>query len=179
MRHMKHKGKWILLLTFFLWISGMFVVLAEEETSSSVLDPLIYESLKFKKNTDYLHDGKKLELKNTLPQKQFNIYFDGRKQLPVRDDTSFLFQTSNRGEKSTVSARSQELKLFSVESYSTSLKTTQAPIQDGASSKLPMIIIGLLLITGIGSLLIFILPRLKNEEAAKPLQTKSIGNGGD
>ena len=42
-----------------------------------------------------------------------DIYFDGRKKLPNRGDTSYLFQTAERGEKSTVTAKSSELKLFS------------------------------------------------------------------
>lgn len=101
------------LLLLIVWSTAVQFVHAEEQVKD--LEPVIYEKLKFKKNTDYLHDEKKTEMKNTIPEKQFNIYFDGRKQLPNRSDTSSLFHTAKRGEISTVAVRSSELKLFSKE----------------------------------------------------------------
>ena len=170
---MKLKRNWLLIVSFFFmgFISGE--VHAEEGKSSSDLQPLEYESLKFKKNTDYLHDDKKIELKNTLPKKQFDIFFDGRQQLPDREDTSYLFQTSKRGEISTVSARSQELQLFSKEASSSVIQTSEM-IEEGTSSKLPMMIIFTLLILSIGSLFLFIVPKLlKNADSPRSIQTKS------
>jgi len=170
---MERKGKWLLIWMLFFWGVISIGVHAEEDNASSDLTPLIYESLKFKKNTDYLHDDKKLELKNTLPQKQFDIYFDGRQQLPNRDNPSYLFQTSVRGEKSTVSAKSKELQLFSEEKASSVIKTDDR-IEVGTASKLPMIIIITLLILSISTLFFFIIPRLmKNVDSPRSVQTKS------
>ena len=83
------------LFVLIIWFSAVQFVSAEEQVKD--LEPLIYEKLKFKKNTNYLHDEKKTEMKNTIPEKQFNIYFDGRKQLPNRGDTSFYFKPLSEG----------------------------------------------------------------------------------
>ena len=170
---MKLKRNWLLIWMISFLGAFSVEVHAEGDNPSSDLNPLEYESLKFKKNTDYLHDNKKIELKNTLPQKQFDIFFDGRQQLPDRGDTSYLFQTSKRGEISTVSARSQELQLFSKEASSSVIQASDT-IEEGSASKLPMIIIITLLIVSIGSLFLFMVPKLlKNVDSPRSVQTKS------
>ncbi|QTD39746.1 type VII secretion EssA family protein [Sporosarcina sp. Te-1] len=85
---------------------------ATAEDSIEELEPVLYEKLKFNKNTDYLHDAGKIEMKNTLPEKQFNLHFDGSRRLPIRGDSSYLFRSDVRSERSTVAARSEEIGLF-------------------------------------------------------------------
>lgn len=149
------------LLLLIIWLSAVPFVYAEEQFKD--LEPVIYEKLKFKKNTDYLHDGKKTEMKNTIPEKQFNIYFDGRKQLPNRGDISFLFQTAERGEISTVAAKSSELKLFLNEGIGDK-EFSASPIDKGKSADnitRTMILLAIIAI-GIAVLFIVFIPRLVN-----------------
>ena len=137
------------------------VVLAVEHKTVDELEPVIYEKLQFKKNTDYLHDGKKTEMKNTIPDKQFDIYFDGRKQLPNRSDTSFLFQTSARGEKSTVAAKSSELNLFMNESKGDKLLPDSAFLNnETATNKTRTMIFLAIIVMGMFALFIVVLPKL-------------------
>lgn len=153
------------------WLLAQTTVHANEEKSSKELEPVIYEKLKFKKNTDYLHDGKKTEMKNTIPEKQFNIYFDGRRQLPNRKDTSYLFQTSERGEISTVSAKTSDLKLFSngskgeKEQSSTSLN-----MEEPAGNKTRTMILLAIIAVGIVTLFMVFIPKMVNT----PTTNKSI-----
>lgn len=147
------------LLLLIVWLSAVPFVNAEEQVKD--LEPVIYEKLKFKKNTDYLHDGKKTEMKNTIPEKQFNIYFDGRKQLPNRADTSFLFQTAKRGEISTIAAKSSELKLFMNEGIGEK-EFSSSPIDNGktADNKARTMILLAIIAIGIAVLFIVFIPKL-------------------
>lgn len=147
------------LFVLIIWFSAVQFVSAEEQVKD--LEPLIYEKLKFKKNTDYLHDEKKTEMKNTIPEKQFNIYFDGRKQLPNRGDTSFLFQTAERGEISTVAAKSSELKLFSNEGIGDK-QFSASPIDVGksADNQIRTMILLAIIAIGIAVLFIVFIPKL-------------------
>ncbi len=150
----------ILLTSFFI---GGVAAVAETEGSSVKLAPLEYEKLKFEKNTDYLHDDQKTEMKNTFPTKQFDIYFDGRMQLPDRDDTSFLFQTSARGEKNTVEVKTSELQLFSIERKKENVSTPVPIVEEESSGNMTL----MLILTGVLALTIILLftlflPKLVN-----------------
>ena len=164
MKRMRVKSYFLLTLLVFMFIGNSFIVVAEEPKEAKDLDPLIYEKLEFKKNTDYLHDKQKTEMKNTIPKKQFDIYFDGRNKLPDKGDTSILFQTAERGEKSTVTAKSTELKLFSEsEKDITQADISGSKIEDETSSSNMRAIIFLVLIgMGILTLFVIFLPRLVN-----------------
>ncbi|GGA19261.1 type VII secretion EssA family protein [Psychrobacillus lasiicapitis] len=151
----------LVLLAFAVLFVDLQVVLAEEGKTIEELEPVIYEKLKFKKNTDYLHDGKKTEMKNTIPDKQFNIYFDGRRQLPNRSDTTFLFQTSARGEKSTVAAKSSELNLFMAESKNDmQLPDSYMDDRETATNKTRTLIFLAIIAIGLLALFIVVLPKL-------------------
>ncbi|WP_342601103.1 type VII secretion EssA family protein [Psychrobacillus sp. FSL H8-0483] len=166
---MKVKLPLLFSILFLILVGNGFVVFAEEPKKVEDLDPVIYEKLEFKKNTDYLHDKKKTEMKNTIPKKQVDIYFDGRKKLPNRGDTSYLFQTAERGEKSTVTAKSSELKLFS-EKDITLADESVSKIEEKSSSNSVRTIIFLGVI-GIGILTLFVifLPRLvSTSESTEP-----------
>ncbi|KQL36833.1 type VII secretion EssA family protein [Psychrobacillus sp. FJAT-21963] len=153
------------------WLLAQTTVHANEEKSSKELEPVIYEKLKFKKNTDYLHDGKKTEMKNTIPEKQFNIYFDGRRQLPNRKDTSYLFQTSERGEISTVSAKTSDLKLFSNESKGEKEQSgTSLNMEEPAGNKTRTMILLAIIAVGIVTLFMVFIPKMVNT----PTSNKSI-----
>lgn len=160
MKRMKVKSHLLFPIFLLILVGNSLVVFAEEPKKAEDLDPVIYEKLEFKKNTDYLHDKKKTEMKNTIPEKQIDIYFDGRKKLPNRGDTSYLFQTAERGEKSTVTAKSSELKLFS-EKGNTQADVLVSQIGEESSSNSVRTIIFFVLI-GIGILTLFVifLPRL-------------------
>ncbi|WP_144509670.1 type VII secretion protein EssA [Bacillus sp. FJAT-22090] len=148
-----------ILLLLIVWSTAVQFVHAEEQVKD--LEPVIYEKLKFKKNTDYLHDEKKTEMKNTIPEKQFTIYFDGRKQLPNRNDTSFLFQTDKRGEISTVAVRSSELKLFSNEGKGKKELST-SPLDEGeiANNRIRTMILLAIIAVGLVVLFIVFIPKL-------------------
>jgi len=108
-------------------------------------------------------------MKNTIPTKQFDIFFDGRNKLPNRGDTSYLFQTAERGEKSTVTAKSSELKLFA-EKDNTQANMSPSKIEEGSSSSNVRTIIFFVLI-GVGILTLFVifLPRLvSTSESTEP-----------
>lgn len=171
MKRMKVNPRLLFPILFLTLVGNGFVVLAEEPKKVEDLDPVIYEKLEFKKNTDYLHDKKKTEMKNTIPKKQVDIYFDGRKKLPNRGETSYLFQTAERGEKSTVTAKSSELKLFS-EKDITLADVSVSQIEEESSSNSARTILFFCVI-GIGILTLFVifLPRLvstsESTESAK------------
>ncbi|MDF2065913.1 type VII secretion EssA family protein [Bacillus sp. Cr_A10] len=153
------------------WLLAQTTVHANEEKSSKELEPVIYEKLKFKKNTDYLHDGKKTEMKNTIPEKQFNIYFDGRRQLPNREDTSYLFQTSERGEISTVSAKTSDLKLFSNGSKGEKEQSgISLNMEEPAGNKTRTMILLAIIAVGIVTLFMVFIPKMVNT----PTTNKSI-----
>lgn len=144
-------------------VGNGFVVFAEEPKKVEDLDPVIYEKLEFKKNTDYLHDKKKTEMKNTIPKKQIDIFFDGRKKLPNRGDISYLFQTAERGVKSTVTAKSSELKLFSaVDTKKAELSVSQMEEEKSSTNRIRTIIFFGIVGIGIIALFTILLPRLVN-----------------
>ncbi len=152
-----------IIITVILFPKTMTVEADEQETANE-LNPLIYKKLRFKQNTDYLHDTGKTEMKNTIPVKQFDINFDGSKRLPKRDDTSYLFQSATRGEKSTVSARTAELDLFNEETtqkLEPILK--QDDVKPSNASMRTWLYIGMI---GIGILFLFtfLLPRLMGDQ---------------
>lgn len=156
------------------------VVLADENKTIDELEPLLYEKLEFKKNTDYLHDAKKTEMKNTIPIKQFDIYFDGRKKLPNRTDSSFLFQSDERGEKSTVAARSLELKLFNSGDQEIKTKGSTSPGQEQlGSSNGNLLTLVFLLIIAIGIIILFavFLPKLAKASNGAPKKKKDLREG--
>ena len=131
------------------------------------LEPLTYDKLEFKQNTNYLHDEGKIEMKNTIPVEQFDINFDGSKQLPKRDNTSYLFQTAERGVKSTVAAKTSELGLFTEEDQAEKLDVAvqmnnEAPATNHIRTLIFIGIIGV----GIIFLFTFLLPKLVNEQGA-------------
>ena len=161
--------KKILILLVLGWsLSSVQVQAEEEEKTIKELDPVIYEKLEFKKNTDYLHDVKKTEMKNTIPEKQFNIYFDGRKKLPNRSDTSYLFLTAERGEKSTVAAKTSELKLFSdgAKENSELMNTSMEEIEPSGNKARTFIFLAILVV-GLVTLFIVIVPRMVQSEVSK------------
>ena len=108
------KAKFILLLLSLCVVGGSAGAIASAEGPKDIkeFEPLNYQELEFKGNTDYLHDKQKVEMKNTLPEKQFDIDFDGSKQLPDHSDTLFLFEEAERGKKSTVTVMASEMGLF-------------------------------------------------------------------
>lgn len=171
MKRMKVNPRLLFPILFLTLVGNGFVVLAEEPKKVEDLDPVIYEKLEFKKNTDYLHDKKKTEMKNTIPKKQVDIYFDGRNKLPNRGDTSYLFQTAERGEKSTVTAKSSELKLFSEKDITLAdVSVSQIEEESASNSARTILFFGVI---GIGILTLFVifLPRLvstsESTESAK------------
>ncbi len=106
------------LLFILVVMLSMFIgnqVHADNDDPIGDLEPVIYEKPKFKQNTDYLHDEQKAEMKNTIPVKQFDINFDGSKQLPQKGDTSFVFHKAERGTRSTVAVKTLEIGLFTKE----------------------------------------------------------------
>ncbi|MFJ7825342.1 type VII secretion protein EssA [Psychrobacillus sp. NPDC096623] len=166
---MKVKSRLFLLVLLLTLVGNCLVVFADEPKKVEEIEPVIYEKLEFKKNTDYLHDKQKTEMKNTIPKKQFDIYFDGRKKLPNRADTSYLFQTAERGEKSTVTAKSSELKLFSNKEKTQADETVSKIEEESSGNNLrPILFLGLI---GIGILTLFVifLPKLVNSsETTEP-----------
>ena len=168
MKHMKIKLSFFSPLLLLMLAGNGCIAFAEEPKKAEELDPVIYERLEFKKNTDYLHDQKKTEMKNTIPVKQFDIYFDGRNKLPNRGDTSFLFQTAERGEKSTVLAKSSDLKLFSDKDVATNVPISKIDEETSNSNGRALIFIVLI---GMGLLAVFVifLPRLvSTSESTQP-----------
>ncbi|MEI4768675.1 type VII secretion EssA family protein [Psychrobacillus sp. FJAT-51614] len=152
------------------WSLAQTTAHANEEKSIKELEPVIYEKLKFKKNTDYLHDRKKTEMKNTIPEKQFNIYFDGRRKLPNRKDTSYLFQTSNRGERSTVSAKTSDLKLFTNESKGEKEQSSASLNMEPAGNRTRTLILLAIIAVGLVTLFMVFIPKMVNT----PTSNKTI-----
>lgn len=160
MKRMKVKLCFLFPILLLIQVGTSAIVFAEEPKKAEDLDPVIYEKLEFKKNTDYLHDKKKTEMKNTIPKKQVDIYFDGRKKLPNRSDTSYLFQTAERGEKSTVTAKSSELKLFSEKDITFAGVSVSKTEEESSSNRVRTILFFGLIGIGILTLFVIFLPRL-------------------
>lgn len=169
----------VILCTVLLCSLKSGVVLAEENKTIDELEPLLYEKLEFKKNTDYLHDVKKTEMKNTIPLKQFDIYFDGRKKLPNRNDSSFLFQSDARGENSTVAARSLELKLFNSGEKETNRQVNFSQQQQEGNSNSNLLTLVFLLIIASGIIILFavFLPKLAKASTGTPKKEKDLREG--
>ncbi|KAA0955569.1 type VII secretion protein EssA [Sporosarcina sp. ANT_H38] len=162
---MKTKSTCLLLVVLVIaWIAGGIAVQAAVDDEPNLdLEPLSYEKLKFKKNTDYLHDSKKVEMKNTIPVKQFDIYFDGRKQLPKRSNGSYLFQTAARGEKSTVAAKTSELGLFTNAATSSKEITADNIVEENTAPNMSRTLILLaIIVAGLVTLFTIFLPKLVN-----------------
>ncbi|HJF31854.1 MAG TPA: type VII secretion protein EssA [Sporosarcina psychrophila] len=162
---MKTKSTWLLLILLIIaWTAGHSTVQAAPEDEPNLdLEPVVYEELKFKKNTDYLHDRKKVEMKNTIPVKQFDIYFDGRKQLPKRSNGSYLFRTGERGEKSTVAAKTTELGLFTSAEKSGKKIAAVKIIEENTATNMPRTLILLaIIVVGLITLFTIFLPKLVN-----------------
>lgn len=102
----------VLVMSMLVWKAAPLVGLVDSNDTINDLEPVIYDKLKFKKNTDYLHDDGKIEMKNTITNRQFDIKFDGSRKLPEKGDTSYLFQDVVRGGKSTVAAKALDIGLF-------------------------------------------------------------------
>lgn len=159
--------KRIIVVLLVVWGMGASFYSVQAETDDSIrdLEPVKYDRLKFKQNTDYLHDTKKIEMKNTIPVKQLDIDFDGSKKLPERGrDISYLFQEAERGQKSTVAAKSAEIGLFTTDTPDRKVETVKN-IQDEqpkSTNVRTMIFIGLI---GVGIIFLFtvLLPKLVNE----------------
>ena len=169
------KNKLAMVVVVGIWSSTLFFVQAAKDESISDLEPVLYEKLKFKKNTDYLHDVKKTEMKNTIPEKQFDIYFDGRQKLPNRNDSSYLFQTNVRGEKSTVAAKSVELKLFSNEGRgSEKMEGMSVNDEKQTTNTMRTIILLSFLVFAVVIMFVLLLPKLvqSNNTSAKRLTHK-------
>lgn len=176
MKRMKVKPLLFLAILLFTFIGNSLLVLAEEPKKAEELEPVIYEKLEFKKKTEYLHDKQKTEMKNTIPKKQVDIYFDGRKKLPNRADTSYLFQTDERGEKSTVTAKSSELKLFSNKETTLSNEPSLIVEDEISGNSFRTILFFSLIGIGILSLFVIFLPKLAN--VAETTETsKETGRG--
>ncbi|CAM3251088.1 type VII secretion protein EssA [Filibacter tadaridae] len=133
---------------------------AKEDDTIHDLETLLYEKLKFEKSTDYLHDEKKVEMKNTIPVKQFNIYFDGRDQLSKKGDTSFLFSTAERGARSTVAAKASELKLFIGKEEKKSVLTEgNEPVEGKSNNRTLILVLIGIIIASLILLFIIVLPK--------------------
>ena len=104
-------------------------------------------------------------MKNTIPVKQLDINFDGSKKLPERGrDISYLFQEAERGQKSTVAAKSAEIGLFTTDNPDRKVENVKN-IQDEqpkSTNIRTMIFIGLISV-GIIFLFTVLLPKLVNE----------------
>jgi len=178
---MKTKSTWLLLIILIIaWTAGNSTVQAAPDDEPNLdLEPVSYEKLKFKKNTDYLHDSKKVEMKNTIPVKQFDIYFDGRRQLPKRSNGSYLFQTKERGEKSTVAAKTTELGLFTNAEKSGKKIAAVKIIEENTATNTPRTLILLaIIVAGLVTLFTIFLPKLVNTsegDKQKPLSDKTTG----
>lgn len=178
---MKTKSTWLLLLILIIaWTAGDRIVQAALGDEPNLdLEPFSYEKLKFKKNTDYLHDSKKVEMKNTIPVKQFDIYFDGRRQLPKRSNGSYLFRAGERGEKSTVAAKTAELGLFASAEKSGKKITAVKIIEENTGTNMPRTLILLaIIVAGLVTLFTFFLPKLVNTsegDKRNPRSDKTTG----
>ena len=166
---MRVKRMIVVLLVIWGMGASFYSVQAETDDSIRDLEPVKYDRLKFKQNTDYLHDTKKVEMKNTIPVKQLDINFDGSKKLPERGrDISYLFQEAERGQRSTVAAKSAEIGLFTTDNPDRKVETVKN-IQDEqpkSTNIRTMIFIGLI---GVGIIFLFtvLLPKLVNEPTAR------------
>ncbi|KXH78555.1 type VII secretion protein EssA [Sporosarcina sp. HYO08] len=155
-----------LFISMFGWTLTAIVGKADSNESIEDLEPLLYERLKFKKNTDYLHDQKKIEMKNTIPVRQFDIQFDGSQKLPDRSDRSYLFQSSNREKASTVAVKSREIGLFKNEINLKKKDSVQMPADEPAGTSIrTTIFIGMIVIVLI-VLFTFFIPKLAVESRA-------------
>ena len=56
----------VVLLVIWGMEASFYSVQAETDDSIRDLEPVKYDRLKFKQNTDYLHDTKKIEMKNVV-----------------------------------------------------------------------------------------------------------------
>lgn len=163
--------KRVMVALLVMWITGAswYSVHAETDDSIRDLEPVKYDKLKFKQNTDYLHDTKKVEMKNTIPVKQLDINFDGSKKLPKRGgDISYLFQEAERGQKSTVAAKSTEIGLFIKDNPDRKMETVKnkQDEQPKGTNIRTMIFIGLI---AMGMIFLFtvLLPKLVNEPTGR------------
>lgn len=76
------------------------------------LEPLEYKSLPFRKKTEYLHDSRKVEMKNTLTEAQVNLNFSEPVRFKPPIEVSDLFLEPGRPETGTAAAKAAELGLF-------------------------------------------------------------------
>ena len=167
-RHMKHK-KFFLSFILLMSVGFSFGKNIHADTGDPIgdLEPVQYEKLKFKQNTDYLHDEQKTEMKNTIPVKQFDINFDGSKQLPKKDDTSFVFHETERGKKSTVAAKTIEIGLFTKANNNEKAKVPiQANSQLTTGNTTRTMVFIVMIALGMIFLFTILLPRLMNQPGA-------------
>lgn len=174
---MKSKGIVLILLVFLVGSSVSYRVNAKTDDAIRDLEPVEYNKLEFKQNTDYLHDEKKVEMKNTIPVKQLDIDFDGSKKLPERGrDISFLFQEAERGQKSTVAVKAIETGLFTTETQVKKVEVIR-DIQEEQSKGTnfrTMVFLGLIAV-GVIFLFTVLLPKIGNSplEKRKPVDKKA------
>ena len=108
-------------------------------------------------------------MKNTIPLKQFDIYFDGRKKLPKRSDGSYLFRTSERGEKSTVAVKTAELKLFTTPVDKNERLATDSIEEENAGNRTRTMILLAIIAAGLVAVFTIFLPKLVNTpDGSKP-----------
>jgi len=162
MQHKKFFLSFIFMLSFGCLLENN--IHANIDDPIGDLEPVMYEKLKFKQNTDYLHDEQKTEMKNTIPIKQFDINFDGSKQLPKKGDTSFIFQEAERGKKSTVAAKTVEIGLFTKENNNEKAKIpvpTKSQLMPGSTTRTLIFIV----MIALGMIFMFtvLLPKFINQ----------------
>ncbi|BAQ10913.1 hypothetical protein OXB_2442 [Bacillus sp. OxB-1] len=159
----------VLLLASFSWIARPAIGTADSDEFIKELEPVLYEKLQFKKNTDYLHDAGKIKMKNTIPVKQIDIQFDGSRKLPDRGDTVNLFRTAERSERGTVAAKSKELGLFSNEVSKREEASVGPGVIDGPSSNSGGRTLVFILLIAIGAIVLFtvFIPKIIQESPAE------------
>ncbi|MFC7363866.1 MULTISPECIES: type VII secretion EssA family protein [Bhargavaea] len=98
------------------------------------LEPLEYKSLPFRKKTEYLHDSRQVEMKNTLTEERVNLDFSEpvRFRSPIEVDDLFL--EAGRPETGTAAAKAEELGLFTAPAEKSQAQASQpAEVPDEAA----------------------------------------------
>jgi type VII secretion protein EssA len=154
------KGKFIIVSIFFFLCFSSMPVLA----NYTPVEPNKYEEKKIKWKTEYLHEKSLLNRKTKISEEQKMLSFEP-KQMPTNNEVKTLLFTSNDVGNNTITAKAEELAIFSdgEKHYTVHVGNEQSHYKE--SSIWLNILYGLAVVISFG-LLIFVLgPKLNHSDS--------------
>ncbi|KZE38550.1 hypothetical protein AV656_06485 [Bhargavaea cecembensis] len=131
---MKVKLAGAILLAITLSAAAVPAYANTEDDPADSLESLEYKSLPFRKKTEYLHDSRKVEMKNTLTESRINLDFSEPVRFRSPIEVEDLFLEAGRPETGTAAAKAKELGLFSSPAEKSPARPSQSvEVPDGSA----------------------------------------------